>query len=190
MLDLLLCEREDLMPSGGRLSCPSEEDEEAVIRSLSGIGFERLCPLIASAGYEVGSWTPGAGESRERVHLLSGHTGNVSYVVFSPDGTLLATASDDDAAGLWSAENDIRIFGGHAADVTRAVFSPDGGFVATASVDGTAGLWDVALPSRSSLREKACRIAGCNFTRVEWERFLPGKPYEETCSQWSVNREN
>jgi len=67
LLDLLLCEREDLMPSGGRLSCPSEEDEAAVIRSLSGIGFERLCPLIASAGYEVGPWTPGAGESRERV---------------------------------------------------------------------------------------------------------------------------
>ena len=131
-------------------------------------------------------------ETGALVQSLADHAGGVAYVGFSPDGTLLATASDDGTAGLWDVGTGerIHVFTGHTDDVVYVGFSPDGGVVATASVDGTAGLWDVALPSRSSLREKACRIAGRNFTRVEWERFLPGKPYEETCSQWSVNREN
>ena len=30
--------------------------------------------------------------------------------------------------------------------------------------------------------EHACRVAGRNFTREEWSRFVTGRSYERTCS--------
>lgn len=32
--------------------------------------------------------------------------------------------------------------------------------------------------------DRACRIAGRNLTRAEWDRFFPTRPYEITCRQW------
>jgi hypothetical protein len=32
--------------------------------------------------------------------------------------------------------------------------------------------------------DRACRIAGRNLTRDEWEQYYPNRPYEVTCRQW------
>ena len=29
---------------------------------------------------------------------------------------------------------------------------------------------------------QVCAVVGRDFTRVEWEQYLPGRPYEPTCS--------
>ena len=29
---------------------------------------------------------------------------------------------------------------------------------------------------------QACAVAGRDLTRVEWERYLPGRPYRPTCT--------
>ena len=49
----------------------------------------------------------------EPLELITGHTGAVNSIVFSPDGNLFASASDDNTACLWdtvhlSTQNQLR----------------------------------------------------------------------------------
>ncbi len=69
-----------------------------------------------------------------------GHNGEVLDVVFSWDGTRLATASGDETARLWDALSGEKLLTltGHAGRVMRVAFSPDAMRLATASEDNTA----------------------------------------------------
>jgi WD40 repeat protein len=64
---------------------------------------------------------------------------------FSPDGSLLLTASTDHTVRLWDTTTGLPISRPlvHADEVNQAHFSPDGKRVATASNDNTARLWNV-----------------------------------------------
>ena len=77
---------------------------------------------------------------------LVGHTAGVSTAVFSPDGTRLATASDDKTAKVWDAVTGKELFtvSGHTGEVNQVAFSPDGTRLATASLDKTVKVWDVS----------------------------------------------
>jgi len=79
------------------------------------------------------------------VFVQLGHSDDVNAVVFSPDGKLVLSGSNDNTLKLWdvSSGRELRTFKGHSDNVNAVVFSPDGKLVLSGSHDGTLKLWEV-----------------------------------------------
>ena len=78
--------------------------------------------------------------------VCDGHRDFIWGLTFSPDGTRLASVSEDQRACLWDTATGalLATCRGHASKVLTAAFRPDGARLLTTSSDGTVRQWDVA----------------------------------------------
>jgi WD40 repeat protein len=78
-------------------------------------------------------------------NTLTGHSGLVRSVAFSPDGHLLASGSFDGTIKLWDPNSGktLQTLTGHSGNVRSVIFSPDGQVLASGGDDGSIKLWDV-----------------------------------------------
>ena len=103
--------------------------------------------IVTTSGVEPRLWNAASGQ---QIAVLKGHTGIVLNAAFSPNGTRIVTASEDNTARLWNAFDgkEIAVLEGHTGIVLNAAFSPNSTnstnstHIITASVDTTARLWD------------------------------------------------
>lgn len=98
--------------------------------------------IATDSGNDINLWdaTDGA-----RIATLAAHTAAIHALAFSPDGKLLASASDDHTAILWDVHERklVRKLSAHKSEVQAVSFSADGKQLATAGRDSHAVIWSV-----------------------------------------------
>lgn len=86
-----------------------------------------------------------AADRYELVRTLHSDHGFVNSLALSPDGTLLALATDSGGVTIWKAGSGalVRTLGADRGAVYAVTFDPHGRLLATGGLDGIARVWDV-----------------------------------------------
>lgn len=89
----------------------------------------------------------------KRVHFLTGHTGTVTHLRFSPDGNVLLSGSSSGELKAWNVASGIliRSFLGHKASIKSFSFHPSGEYFASSSIDNSVQIWRLASGTQMHL---------------------------------------
>ncbi|KES04102.1 hypothetical protein BU52_27020 [Streptomyces toyocaensis] len=140
-VDTLIAEAEHALADGDTARAL---DRLTLARSVP--GHERAPRLLAHWRRLEGRAERVGPRTAWRVHELTGHTGYVTGIDLSADGTIAASASSDRTIRLWdlTSARCVGVLEGHTHLVEEICLSPDGTRLLSLGRDRTARLWDVA----------------------------------------------
>ncbi|MCS6933573.1 MAG: T9SS type A sorting domain-containing protein [Chitinophagales bacterium] len=152
--NVLMCQMGVKMSASGNYICSMEEAGNLIVLQNNGSSPQLLYTLnVGSGGSHSVDISPDekwvvvdGNNNKAKIYrisdgalhkTLSGHTGDVVTVCFSPDGSKLVTGSADNTAKLWDATGALlHTFPSLGSKVVSARFSADGSKVVLASLNG------------------------------------------------------
>ncbi|MGI5292854.1 eIF2A-related protein [Nonomuraea polychroma] len=158
-----------LVPDGGEIR---RFEHPRMVKSVS---FHPGGTLLATACQDgiVRVWDLETGTEAYRLVTDS----ELVAVTFDAQGARLAAGAVDGTARVWglrTLEETHRLY--HAGTVYAVAFDPGGVRLATGSGDRGVRVWDLRM---ETLIEQARARLTRNLTPQEWERYMPGMPYQK-----------
>ena len=104
---------------------------------------ELLAAGFGSLGATIRLWDVSSGDYRGQ---LTNHTGQITALTFTPDGRLLASASNDRMIGIWSVADQAELheWQGHEGEGRALAFLPNSKTLVSGCQEGTACYWDLS----------------------------------------------
>ncbi len=144
--------------------------------------------LACSNQHTTRIWVVATGEEAMVVQI--GHIGPADSVLFSPDGTFLASGNRDNTVRLWDVSTGKEAMApltGHTEHVHLVVFSPDGKLLASVSDDSSVRIWDLATGKEAvpPFIGHRCKIYALAFSPDG--KFLSSGTWDDMIRTWDVS---
>jgi WD40 repeat protein len=143
--------------------------------------------LVIGKHQEISTWDISDPTHPKKLSTRQGFPGFVT-VTLDQDGKILASASEQDTnIMLWDLSDQTQLIpmyslSGLHQNAGPIYFRPDGkSLISTYLGVAPIIIWDL---DPESWIQKACQIAGRNFTVSEWTQYFPNEQYRVTCPQW------
>jgi len=122
-----------------------------------------------------------------QIAVLSGHTGRITCLTYSSDGTLLVSGSSDKTIKLWDVQTGgvIKTLHGHTDWVCSVSISADDTMIASASWDKRIFLWNIRTGNCCIIERYEGSIDSVTFSPTNPQLLLSSG--DGTVQQWDIN---
>ncbi|KAG9064826.1 hypothetical protein KI688_003086 [Linnemannia hyalina] len=131
------------IPSSRRFFSSELFDTKVTDIATSGDGLLAASVHTVSGTPTINIWLSA---SKAIIQALTGHSKDISCVIFSPDNQHIASGSADKTIRIWNAQSGVTIttLKGHDGKVTSIAYSPTGHYIVSGSKDSTVRLWEAS----------------------------------------------
>ncbi len=145
--------------------------------------------LVSCSDKTVCVWSLENIQTPTEITRLTGHTDRVWSAKFAPDGTKIASGSDDRTVRIWSVAlgKVLLTLRGHDRGVNCVSWSPDSRLVASAGDDRTVRVWDVVKGTQDMLPllGHANRVNCVEWSKSNADLLVSGS-WDKTIIVWSL----
>ena len=155
---------------------------------VNGVAITADGSRIVTGGSALILWD---GYTGTKLAVLEGHTSGVTSVAITPDGSWIASGSDDKSVRIWDGKTGKQssLLKGHEARILAVALTADGTRAVTASFDGTARIWDSASGTQVGVLNSLSQDSPKGFISVgltpDGESIITGSP-DQTATIWDA----